>query len=395
MNIYPFVYRSFALSLALLGTFVAAPATSAETAQAPLATSAKPLFYNVRLPKPNGRYPLGHDFAVVVDRSRTDPLSLLVNQPRRIPVHFWYPAVATPAPSRRYATDRREVEVAESPEQVGASEFLKTNADEGAPVAKGSFPVLLFSPGFGTPAEFYQVFSEQLASYGYIVAVAHSPGVNGLVTVDGEPFDTLDLPEGKLEEWVALNDLVVADLRSVLAQIKDGRALPTLKLKAALDLTRIGALGHSFGGSAAVRLAGLDSTVRAAVNMDGTIWGGDHLNGLATNALFLKSKDLLTSDDLSHDLAYAKLKGRSLLVGQGEARHNTFTDAYFLQRVLLGRGADTLTELFGLNPAANLQVTRQLLVTYFDVELKQHPSAKLTRFLTVNKNRLTAQSKGF
>jgi dienelactone hydrolase len=393
MNIYPFAYRSFALCLALLGTVVASPATSAETAQAPLATSAKPLFYNVRLPKPNGPYPLGHDFAVVVDRSRTDPLSPLVEQPRRIPVHFWYPAVATPAPSRCYATDRREAEVLESPEQVGASEFLKTNADEGAPVAKGSFPVLLFSPGFGTPAEFYQVFSEQLASYGYIVAVAHSPGVNGLVTVDGEPFPSLDLPEEKLEEWVALNDLVVADLRSVLAQIKDGRALPTLKLKAALDLTRIGALGHSFGGSAAVRLAGLDSTVRAAVNLDGTIFGGDHLNGLATNALFLKSGG--NTEDPSNDLAYAKLKGRGLLVVQGEAGHNTFSDGYFLQRVLLGRGADTLTELFGLNPAANLLVTRQLLVTYFDVELKQHPSAKLTRFLTVNKKRLTAQSKGF
>ena len=386
--------RVFGFALVLLGAAFLLPAAPAQSVAPTSARAATPRFYPVTLPKPTGAFSVGHDFAVVVDRTRIDPLNPLADQPRRVPVHFWYPATATPAPSRRYVTDRREVEfLAEQPEAIGGGEFLRTNADEGAPPAKGRFPVLLLSPGFGAPAEFYQVFAEQLASSGYVVAAVHSAGVNGLVTLDGEPFDSLaDVPE-KPEDIVALNDLVVADLQSVLAQLKDGRAVPTLKLQAALDLTRIGAFGHSFGGSAAVRLAGRDTTVRAAVNIDGTIWGEDHLAGLATNALFLKSGE--NTDDPTMAAAYANLKGRGLLVTQPQTAHNTFGDSYYLYRVLLGKNADGLTELLGRNTAANLLVTRQLLVTYFNVELKQQAPATLTRFLAANKARVTARTKGF
>ncbi len=380
--------RFLAAGLLFFTAVVSAPVAPAAPA------SAAPRFYPVSLPKPTGPHAVGHDFAVVVDRTRVDPLNPLSEQPRRLPVHFWYPAVATPAASRRYVTDRREVEfLAEEPDAIGGGEFLRTNADEAAPPAKGRFPVLLFSPGFGAPAEAYQIFAEQLASAGYVVAAVHSPGVNGLVTLDGEPFDSAsDVPE-KMEDVVALNDLVVADLQSVLVQVKDGRALPTLKLVAALDLTRIGALGHSFGGSAAVRLAGRDSTVRAAVNLDGTIWGEEHATGLATNALFLKSGE--NTQDPSMGVAYANLKGRGIIAVQPETAHNTFGDSYYLYRVLLGKNAEGLTDLLGRNAAPNLLVTRQLLVAYFNVELKQHAPATLTRFLAANKARLTAQTKGF
>lgn len=389
MHSSPIISRLLALVIAGL-VFIPSAAPAAPVAAA---AAAAPRFYASALPRPTGPYVVGHDFAVVVDRTRTDVLNPLADQPRRIPVHFWYPAVATSAPSRRYVTDRREVEfLAEEPEAIGGGEFLRTNSYEGVTPAKGRFPVLILSPGFGNPAEAYQVFAEQLASSGYIVAAVHSAGVNGLVTLDGDLFDSApDVPE-KLEDIVALNDYVVADLQSVLAQMKDGRALPTLKLHAALDLTRIGALGHSFGGSAAVRLAGRDATVRAAVNLDGTIWGEDHVAGLATNALFVRSGE--NSQDPSMAVAFANLKGRGVLAVQPETAHNTFGDSYFLYRVLLGKNADGLTELIGRNAAPNLLVTRQLLVTYFNVELKQQAPASLTRFLANNKARLTAQTKG-
>jgi len=355
-----------------------------------------PVFYRTSLPKPTGVYSVGYDSIVVVDRTRVDALHATPGQPRRLPVHLWYPAAATCAPKRRYVTDVRERTLLDAtPEALGAGDFMRTNAVNGAPVAIGSFPLVLFSPGYGFSAEIYQVFAEQLASCGYIVAAVHSPGINGLVTSDGEPYETpSDIPgsgEESKQISIVLNDYVVGDLQAVLAQIKDGRALPSRQLAKAIDLTRIGAFGHSFGGSAAVRLAGKNPEVRAAVNMDGIIWGDDHLNGLTTNALFLVSGQ--PGGDSSMMDAWQNLKGRGYLAVQKETAHITFSDFYYLARATSGKAAEQATDVLGRNPAANLALTRQLLVTYFDVELKQKPASTLLRFFDANKARISFQRR--
>jgi predicted dienelactone hydrolase len=58
----------------------------------------------------------------------------------------------------------------------------------------------------------------------------------------------------------------VADQVRVLDTDQSGR------FSGRLDLTRLGALGHSFGGNAALEWCRADPRCRAAVNLDGALW---------------------------------------------------------------------------------------------------------------------------
>lgn len=347
-------------------------------------------FTPVQLPKPTGKYAVGHTSTVMVDRARVDRLHPDVapwgSQPRRLPVHFWYPAAPGFAPTRAYVTDKREAEIMTSwqiDNAAGIAGFVKTNTSEEALLAKGTFPLILLSPGYGTGAELYQAYAEELASQGYIVAGVTSPGVSGEVTLDGETYPSPgDLPED-YNAVVALNDTVVQDLQTALQQIKSGQGLPTLKLWKAIDLTKIGACGHSFGGSAALRLTVKSSEVKAAVNLDGTIFGTDYPGNSKAAALFVSTADHLSLDRSLSD-AYQKLKGRAYYCVQKDARHNTFFDEYYLLRALYGTVADQSVEELGARPAANILLTRSLLVQFFNAELNGTPRKTLLEFLKNN-----------
>jgi dienelactone hydrolase len=65
----------------------------------------------------------------------------------------------------------------------------------------------------------------------------------------------------------ARDDSFVLD---ALARLNGDAASPWYR---ALDFSRVGAFGHSFGGGASVQAAFLDPRIRAAVNMDGWMFG--------------------------------------------------------------------------------------------------------------------------
>jgi dienelactone hydrolase len=341
----------------------------------------RPAFYRVALPRPTGRYSVGYLESVVIDRTRVDALNPRPDQPRRLPIGFWYPAVPTTAPKRRYVTDVREAVVLNSSgngDQLGVGAFIETNGANDAPVAKGCFPVLLFSPGYSSLFENYQVFAEQLASYGYVVIGVNHPGISAGLLVDGELYTAPgDFP---VEKSDALNKVVIADLQSVFNQIRDGRAFPSLALGSSLDLGRVGVFGHSFGASAALRWAGTTSGIRAAAGLDGTIWGDDYLQGLNTQALMIRTS-FSASVDTSMEAAWSRLKKRSLLVTMPMTVHVTYGDFYWLNKVVFGPATDAPDAGFGVNPSENVVYTRNLLVTYFNVTLKGAPAAELNNFL--------------
>ncbi len=368
-----------------------------------------PDYFVTRLPKPDGPHPVGQMSTVMVDRSRVDPLYPQTeqsskqwgDQPRRLPVSFWYPARPTTAPDREYISDVREAEIARSLGQaglVGAAGYLKTNASDHASLAVGKFPLLMFSPGFGFPAEFYQAYAEQLASAGFIVAAVHSPGINGLVTLDGRRYPSPAEVPLKLEETTALNDVMTEDLVAVLRLMRKGAGMPSLRLFRAIDFGRVGAFGHSFGASAALRLAARDKGVKAVAVLDGTIWGKDHLAGVETNGLFLKSRG--NFEDPTINLAYRRLKGRAIICRQLDVAHGGLSDLYFINRIFEGPSADVGGADVGKRPRQNTILTRQLLTLYFGVELQGKRVAELTDFFKDHPEQegrpgFTSQTKGF
>jgi hypothetical protein len=95
---------------------------------------------------------------------------------------------------------------------AGTLESIKTNSwTNGTAIfplitrSNAKLPVVVFSPGSGSLAAFYTVFTSSLASYGYIVV-----GVDHLY--DSEP---LELPNGMLifDVLTDANNMLAAEIR--------------------------------------------------------------------------------------------------------------------------------------------------------------------------------------
>jgi predicted dienelactone hydrolase len=152
-----------------------------------------------------------------------------------------------------------------------------TNSFVQAPFARTlrRAPVLIFSPGGGMISELYTSQLEDLASHGYVVAaITHS--YDGFVTVfpDGShvAYDGRRRPQTPSVEGKAnLNQLEwhADDIRAVLDEFS--HVPSSLPFAGRLDLARVGAFGHSFGGIVAARACQRDPRIKACLNQDGAI----------------------------------------------------------------------------------------------------------------------------
>lgn len=124
--------------------------------------------------------------------------------------------------------------------------FQGTAVRKDATIKDGHFPLVLISHGSGSRAEGMAWIAAKLASEGFIVAGTNHPGTT---SGDSTPADTPKI-------WERTNDLTTI----VTALTTDGT------WSGAIDGQRIGVLGFSLGGSAAMEIAGarahLDAYVR-------------------------------------------------------------------------------------------------------------------------------------
>jgi pimeloyl-ACP methyl ester carboxylesterase len=203
-------------------------------------------------------------------------------------VDVWYPAGASQGEPALYldaaAFERALGETGLRRQLGSAYDAIKdghvlTHAVVRTPFSRsaGRAPVLIFSSGGGLVREVYAAQLENLASNGYVVAAITHP-YDGIVTVypDGHwiTYDAKRWPqipsfEG---EW-NLNQLEwhARDIRFVLDELTrvNGAADSALPFAGHLDLQRVGAFGHSFGGVAAAKTCQTDRRFVACLNQDG------------------------------------------------------------------------------------------------------------------------------
>ena len=232
----------------------------------------------IESPAPTGAYTVGRLSMVWTDSSRRDPVDS--TRLREIPVWIWYPAAPVPSAEDQpvlppeWRARRIETLTAKlGPAVARAAGSLKVHARIAAPwqASASRRPVLLFTPGLGWLASDYSVLLEDLASHGYVVVGLASPGFADVVRfADGrEVVRTLGIGE-KIGTDQAI---VHADAAYVLGRLRALAEDPHRLLYGHVDLERIGVFGHSLGGTTALMLAARDSTVRAAVNIDGDPMG--------------------------------------------------------------------------------------------------------------------------
>ena len=358
------------------------------------------------LPPPTGPFAVGRVTVEWVDRSRIEPLSD-DRGGRGLMVDIWYPAEPSGGPLASYldvAAFERAIGAAGVRRQLeGAYDVVKagrveTHAVAGAPFARQvtRAPVLIFSPGGGLVREIYAAQLEDLASHGFVVAAVTHP-YDGVVAVypDGHwiAYDAKRWPQipSFLGEW-NLNQLDwhARDIRFVLDELERAdRTATQLPFTGHLDLKRVGALGHSFGGVAAAKACQTDRRFTACLNQDGLAgrqpfdadggtWAGNQRFMLIQRAsdpgpppekdltemkiTLQRAEDLLAQLDRDQDAAMRRV-GASYRVelDRTKTTHADFTDLPLLA---------AQTEDGAMARARVANVVRALTLAFFDWSLR-------------------------
>ena len=268
----------------------------------------------IALPTPTGDFALGTVRTWLVDSARREVMRSDSRARREIVVQIWYPAARRTAPrfaayvpdSGFYPMLRRDEDLSDGlREQVMR---LRTHADSAAPLSNdGPFPVLLFSHGMGVTGFSYTALIEEIASHGYVVVQIEHPYSGGTVLPRGYVSSSTDsaltrmrlLPPNLRDGFLAARIRVqTEDMKFVLRWLGGYRGLPPIQpLSKAFDLDRVGAMGHSFGGTTAIDFCRLESRVLGCADLDGRFawdWPA-YLDGLPRPLMYLRSDDLLAA----------------------------------------------------------------------------------------------------
>jgi predicted dienelactone hydrolase len=365
----------------------------------------------VTIPSPTGSFAVGTTAFTLVDDSRIDTLADKP-EPRQIRVIVWYPAVngATGerapylregiAEARTFATLLRQPETA-----LDYLAGARTHAIVDAPPRTGDrFPVLVFSHGYTAIASSYTALLEDLASHGYaVVSVVHPYEAMAATLSDGRVvtmldgqkqmrkgirdvlgewgkedetmaavtaakdegealrlmrgyLDVLPLTTAALKRWV--DDTVRAADR--LASLPSGSAA---RLTSRLDLTGIGAFGHSMGGVTAAAFCAVERRCKAALNLDGIPQYGALIDAPMNRPFTMVYSDR-TGRLGASDVIYQRAAKPYQRVDVADTLHLDFSD-------MILWGGPLASRMFGkLPPERAVAVTRQIVREYFDEQLR-------------------------
>jgi dienelactone hydrolase len=327
------------------------------------------LFPLFELPEPTGSYNIGTMFLEFVDPGRTEPLTAASGDHRTIYAQAWYPSAPGDSDVRApYWRDAwKASSIAASSQGLGFLPFLwshlgliRTHAYQDAPISAEeiSYPVVVFSHGYGQIASFNTALMEEIASHGYVVfnlshpyetpfvvnerlqVIRTTPDRDALVALqERSPGEGSGSALGQLRDTSRLMDMDdmlqhlyrdatflvdrtdcwAEDMLFVIDRIPE---LSDERFQGRLDAKRVAVMGWSFGGGAAGVATLVDSRIMAGMNLDA--WQYGHLLGrnLRSPFLFLMSEAHGDANQFFLDKAEADVYRLSL---RG-ASHSNFTD---------------------------------------------------------------------
>nr|BEK70257.1 lipase [Kitasatospora purpeofusca] len=376
---------STALVLALAGPAAAsapAAATATTTAADPApdaAAGARPEAAGPRVPATSTHRPVGTTSARLVDRDRPDPWRPDTPS-RELMVTFWYPTDSVRGAHAPYLSPELSTALYGGTEPAG----VRTGAVDGARPSPGRHPLVLLSPGFGLSRTTLTALGEELAARGYAVAA-----------VDHTYETLVEFPGGRIEPCLVCgregtdpdfgataSRARAADLRFVIDRLTSpGGRGPVRGLT--VDPGRIAAVGHSLGGAAALEAMAEDRRIRAAANLDGSVWIPP--TGLRSRPVLLFSAQLGGSPGATGNWedTWKRLTGPRYWVDLPTAGHLSFSDEHWVVDALGSRDqlpADSGPDLFGsVRGDRALAATRAYLGAFLDRHLLGRAAPLLDR----------------
>jgi hypothetical protein len=364
------------------------------------------LFPIVKLPKPSGAYPVGtmHLSFTAVPRKEKFSKS---NEPRNIPVKVWYPASAVNGKETvNWISSRDAINLfSESrglPNIFDHLSLLKTHSYSNAPIygKEERYPVILFSGGLSMFNGQNVIQMEELASQGFIVfSVGHPYEDFASIYPDGSiiPYSKEQLKalsqdtskaitiakESRISEnsqeftKTIIRNAVLSnesarswsrDMSFVidkLVEINEGIIHNIFTGK--LDMTSVGAFGHSFGGAAAGQLCLEDSRVKAFINMDGTPFG-DAPDKVINQPFMILTGGIKEKSKISY--GYSENQRNYVVVHIDGAGHMNFSDfnSFF---PILGKPTGFLGSI---NSERQTHIMNSCIVNFFNKHLKGMPT---------------------
>jgi dienelactone hydrolase len=326
------------------------------------------------VPALSGRWAVGSDNAAIV-AAHDDPFGA---GKRVIALQVWFPIARSRGRSMPYMPADVAAVVARG-EGIAATELrVRTNA-HAVPVseaAAGSFPTIIFSPGFGEPHSVYTALLEDLASHGFVViALDHT-----------HETAAVDLPKGLVVQSIAFdprNEQLKrridaardSDVASVLAALPRLRAKGTLPRSTNLD--RIGMFGHSLGGLTTVKMLAEAPQLRCGADVDGS------LMQLPSTLEVTRPLLVLTGADGTPTIGafWPSVRGRRWWFELRGAAHLAFSDWVWLTPILARGGAKPASgaDAGGIQPARAVGIVRSYLAGFFAACLKGGSQALLER----------------
>lgn len=329
--------------------------------------------------KPTGTYSIGTTVYDLNDSSRDESFSEARNDKRKLAIQVWYPAAAKEGGKKSKWLTHPDA-VAKGMESVTKVpsyffdnlKYIDTYGVENAPVAsqKSSYPVILFSHGFGSGFRSQSLFQvQELASRGYIVVtIDHTYFSLSTLFTDGSSVQfnsDVGWPTLINDKSRKVADIWVEDARFVLDQLEtmnvsDPHSILTNKM----DLSKVGYLGASFGGPVAARAMQLDDRIKAGINQDARPFYHEEIvqEGLQQPFMYMQSSNNISNAsnaqlkefgvtreqwngipqeiELELDRFFQSLKGNGYLMKIKGTEHVTFSDMYLLIRMPFSKNTE-------------------------------------------------------
>jgi hypothetical protein len=348
----------------------------------------------VTLPAPTGSFAVGREVDDWADEAATDAFAPAPGTRRELLAWIWYPAAA----EARATTDDylpaalRAARTATVPAIARLVTRDPSRVHEhslrAAPLSprESSYPVAILRAGASREVVDYTTLAEDLASHGYVVVGFDAPYRTHVVAFpdgrvvtrlpENDPERCLERPGDAGER--CLDRLLsgwTADMAFALDRLQVLNQSPSGRFAGRLDLTRVGVVGHSFGGAAALQFCHDDPRCRAVVDLDGAPHGSVVQTSVAVPCLLLLSDHSGESDPASRRILAdiqsiydrAPADGRLRIVIRG-ANHFLFSDDGTLRSRIVLRALRAFG-IVGIDGRRQLAVTAHALDRFLDASL--------------------------
>lgn len=339
------------------------------------------------LPLPSGPYFIGTVELQLTDYMRKDPFTDNKFY-RQLMVQLWYPSKqkinSITANYLPYCTAHIISTDLNIPLTLLAG---NTHAKWGTSVYKKDkcgYPVIIYSPGYGSWRNASTSIVEDLVSWGYIVVtIDHTYDgiavefINGKVILNDQLSGPTPITLKDYDKYTAkLLAVRVADCRFVIDTLYDinkgqGKFKTNVKMPhsiiGSMDLSRLGMFGHSLGGTTVVATAKIDRRVCAVFDMDGVIPKNARKKGIKQPLLLIQSDTPIIKQWVSEswNLALSNLCKWHCLIHLMNSGHNNFTDLTVFAKYLNLPLPDTSLLLGTINACESVAVERACCQVFF------------------------------